>query len=260
LSTSHHSSIGGRRPSAGPKIRVDKPFPVNAPRIDGGYARSLTKIVRVDVGSYSPLLDRTALFQKRWRMLGPRVTKADRAEAERTLSELLATGHGRRLWHGALVYGLYEAAVGGSDLLVLHPGTGQELTRLRFAPASVRRLRRKHGSERFHVALQVVTTGERAVAAADNLARQGRVHDRFLLHGLSAELTVALAEYGQRRLPKLPDWSRTARFSPGYPAWPNLAEQKKVFALLRPERIGVRLTGTHQMVPEYSTSAIVLPA
>ncbi len=260
LSTSNHLSIGGRRSSAKPKTLAGKAFAVNAPRIDGGYARALTKIVRVDVGSYSPFLDQDALFRKRWRMLGPKATKASRVEAEQALGVLLATGHGRRLWHGALVYGLYQAVVVGTELLVLHPGTGQEMTRLRFSPAFVRRLRRKHGSARFHAALQVVTTGERAVVAARKLARQGQIHDQFLLHGLSAELTEALAEYGQSRLPKLPGWSKTVRYSPGYPVWPDLAEQKKIFSLLRPERIGVRLTGTFQMVPEYSTSALVLPA
>ena len=92
------------------------------------------------------------------------------------------------------------------------------------------------------------------------LSRQDRIHDQFLLHGLSAELTEALAEYGQRRLPKLPGWSKTVRYSPGYPVWPDLSEQKKIFALLRPQRIGVRLAPSFQMVPEYSTSAIILPA
>ena len=193
-------------------------------------------------------------------MLGPKATRAVRLEAEQALGRLLATGHGRRLWHSALVYGLYEAGVSGTELLVLHPGTGQELTRLRFSPAFVRRLLRKHGSARFHIALQVVTMGERAAEEARNLAEQGRVYDQFLLHGLSAELTEALAEYGQHRLPRLPGWSKTVRYSPGYPVWPDLSEQEKIFTLLRPERIGVGLTETFQMVPEYSTSAIILPA
>ena len=232
----------------------------SARRIIAGYARALTKIVHVDIRRYAPLLDQAALFRKRWRMLGPKSTRADQLEAKRTLDRLLDVGHGRRVWHGALVYGLYEARVIGNELLVLHPGTGEELTRLAFAPAFALRLRRKHGEERFHVALQVVTTGGASAMESRELGRQGRIHDQFLLHGLSAELTDALAEYGQRRLPKLPGWSKTVRYSPGYPVWPELSEQKKIFALLRPQRIGVRLTTSFQMVPEYSTSAIILPA
>jgi 5-methyltetrahydrofolate--homocysteine methyltransferase len=193
-------------------------------------------------------------------MLGPKSTRADQLEAKRTLARLLDVGHGRRVWHGALVYGLYEGSVVGNELLVLHPGNGEELTHLAFAPAFALRLRRKHGEERLHVALQVVTTGGASAVESRELGRQGRIHDQFLLHGLSAELTEALAEYGQRRLPKLPGWSKTVRYSPGYPVWPDLSEQKKVFALLRPQRIGVKLTSSFQMVPEYSTSAIVLPA
>jgi len=47
------------------------------------------------------------------------------------------------------------------------------------------------------------------------------------------------------------------RYSAGYPAWPDLADQSGVWALLRPERIGITLTEAHQMVPEQSTSAII---
>jgi 5-methyltetrahydrofolate--homocysteine methyltransferase len=217
-------------------------------------------MIHVDVRKFAPLLDRDRLFRKRWRMLGPRTTEAARRDADRTLADLLAVTRRRGLWHGALVYGLFEASVAGNELVVVHPGTGDELTRLRFAPAFARRLRRKYGAERFHTALQVVTTGAPAPREGRRLAGEGRVHDQFLLHGLSAELTEVLAAYSQVRLPKLPGWRRTVRYSPGYPVWPDLSEQKKVFALLRPERIGVRLTRSFQMVPEYSTSAIILPA
>jgi 5-methyltetrahydrofolate--homocysteine methyltransferase len=193
-------------------------------------------------------------------MLGPRPTSAARLDADRTLADLLEATRKRRLWHGALVYGLFEASVAGNELVVVHPGTGDELTRLQFAPAFALRLQRKHGKERFHIALQVVTTGAALTREGREFAGQGRVHDQFLLHGLSAELTEVLAGYAHSRLPKLPGWHKTVRYSPGYPIWPDLSEQKKIFALLRPQRIGVRLTRSFQMVPEYSTSAIILPA
>ena len=232
----------------------------NRPRVVAGYARALTKIIHVEIRRYAPYLDRDTLFRKRWRMLGPKATRAARFEAEWTLDQLLATAHRRGLWHGALVYGLFAARVENKNLLVLHPGTDQELTRLQFAPTFARRLARQHRSARFHIALQVVTTGERAAEESRKLAEQGKVHDQFLLHGLGAELTEVLAGYCQAGLPKLPGWSKIARYSPGYPVWPDLSEQQKIFALLRPDRIGVTLTENFQMVPEYSTSAIVLPA
>jgi len=250
-----------RAVKAGQPVRRQRPEEGrNHPAISAGYARSLTKMVRSDTSRFLRFLDQEALFRKRWRMFGPRPTRTARREAERTLEDLLATSCRDRLWHAAAVYGLFEARVEGNGLVVTHPRTGEELTRLSFAPAFALRLRRKHGEERFNMALQVVTIGAAVAAAGRRLAATGRIHDQFLLHGLSAEMTEALAEYGQRRLPKLPGWSKTVRYSPGYPVWPDLSEQKKVFALLRPQRIGVRLTRGFQMVPEYSTSAIILPA
>jgi 5-methyltetrahydrofolate--homocysteine methyltransferase len=232
----------------------------NQPRIDGAFVRALTKIIHADVRTYALKLDRDRLFRKRWRMVGPGATRAEWREAERLLDKLLATGHKRGLWHGVMVYGLFEAVISGSELAVVHPRTGQELTRLEFAPAFARRLQRKHGTDRFHIALQVLTVGTRVVQESRRLARQKRIHDQFLLHGLSAELTEVLAGYCQSLLPQLPGWKKAVRYSPGYPVWPNLSEQNKIFALLRPQRIGVSLTRSFQMAPEYSTSAVILPA
>lgn len=47
------------------------------------------------------------------------------------------------------------------------------------------------------------------------------------------------------------------RFSFGYPACPNLEDQKLLFALLKPEDIGVELTESFMMEPEAAVSAIV---
>jgi 5-methyltetrahydrofolate--homocysteine methyltransferase len=49
-----------------------------------------------------------------------------------------------------------------------------------------------------------------------------------------------------------------SRYSFGYPACPNLEDQAKLMELLDGERIGVRLTEEYQLVPEQSTSAIIV--
>ena len=48
------------------------------------------------------------------------------------------------------------------------------------------------------------------------------------------------------------------RYSPGYPACPDLSMQETLFDLLEPGEIGVELTEEHMMDPEASVSAIVL--
>src|SRR2546430_2692469 len=52
---------------------------------------------------------------------------------------------------------------------------------------------------------------------------------------------------------------RGSRYSWGYPACPDLEDQTKVAELLDIERIGVSLTEEFHLVPEQSTSAIVVP-
>ena len=51
---------------------------------------------------------------------------------------------------------------------------------------------------------------------------------------------------------------RGSRYSFGYPACPNLEDQVQIMELLRPERIGVTLSEEFQLVPEQSTSAIIV--
>ncbi len=49
---------------------------------------------------------------------------------------------------------------------------------------------------------------------------------------------------------------RGSRYSFGYPACPNLANQKQLLALLGAERIGIQMGDEDQLHPEQSTSAI----
>ena len=51
---------------------------------------------------------------------------------------------------------------------------------------------------------------------------------------------------------------RGSRYSFGYPACPDLAQQRQLLTLLRAQEIGVSLTEEDQLDPEQSTSAIVV--
>jgi 5-methyltetrahydrofolate--homocysteine methyltransferase len=51
---------------------------------------------------------------------------------------------------------------------------------------------------------------------------------------------------------------RGRRYSPGYPACPDLALQQGVWQLLNPSAMGVQLTSGDMMDPEASVSALVL--
>ena len=117
----------------------------------------------------------------------------------------------------------------------------------------------------------VVTIGSRIGEEITKLYQANSYHDYLLLHGFSVELTDALAEYWHGRMREelgiggrqqdvhsaVTQDYQGSRYGFGYPACPDLDAHKPLFALLKPEAIGVSLTETMQMVPEQTTSAIV---
>ena len=109
------------------------------------------------------------------------------------------------------------------------------------------------------VAMQLVTIGSQIFDKSTKLFKEGKYSDLFYLKGFAAEVAEALAEYGHSHIRAELDVPETqgARFSFGYPALPNLAGNKKLYDILNARRIDVKITATYQMVPEYSTSAII---
>ena len=123
------------------------------------------------------------------------------------------------------------------------------------------------------VAFHVVTMGNRVSEAANELFQKDAYREYLEIHGLSVQLTEALAEYWHGRVRSEMGFAeedsgdldeifrqgyRGSRYSFGYPACPNLEDQTKVVELLAPGRIGVELSEEFQLHPEQSTSAVVV--
>jgi len=124
------------------------------------------------------------------------------------------------------------------------------------------------------IGLSLVTIGPKASVETQRLFEGGEYTKYLYLHGLSVETAEALAEFHHKKMreelgiagedaPEIRDLFhqkyRGSRFSFGYPACPNLEDQTKLFALLKPEEnVGVRLTSGFLLEPEQSTSAIVV--
>ena len=115
--------------------------------------------------------------------------------------------------------------------------------------------------------------GQRASDVARQWFHADRYRDYLYLHGLSVEIAEALAEYvhkrirgelgfgheDARRMEKLlKQGYRGGRYSFGYPACPDLAQQSKILDLLGAGKIGITVTENDELVPEQSTSAIVV--
>jgi 5-methyltetrahydrofolate--homocysteine methyltransferase len=123
------------------------------------------------------------------------------------------------------------------------------------------------------VAFHVVTAGEVASTKSAELFAANNYSDYLHFHGISVEAAEALAEYWHKQIRQelgilaedgktLEDLFRQSyhgsRYSFGYPACPYLEDQQHIMQLLQPEKIGVSLTSEYQLVPEQSTSAIIV--
>lgn len=177
------------------------------------------------------------------------------------------------------VYGYFPCQSEGQDLVLHDPsaftpgslvprGKIEEVARFHFPRQSGREglclsdYFQPAESSRFDVvAFQVVTVGSGADELGAALEKRGEYAEALFVHGLAMAATEGLAEWHHRHiraeLGLAPE--RGKRYSFGYSACPDLADQAKLFALLQPqERIGVALTSAFQLVPEASTTAILV--
>jgi 5-methyltetrahydrofolate--homocysteine methyltransferase len=249
-----------------------------------------TEVIRgIPLAEYAAYLDERALFMGQWGL------KPSRGDGGASYEDLVETeGRPRlRMWlermqtegllEAAVVYGYFRCVSSGNDLIVLGPDGATELERFSFPRQ--RRDRRLcladffkpqgsgQGVQTDVVAFQLATMGNRVSQATAELFAKNAYREYLELHGLSVQLTEALAEYWHARIRRElglagsdPDSLdgffrvdyRGARYSIGYPACPDLADRAKMVRLLEPSRIGVELSEEMQLHPEQSTDAIVL--
>ncbi|MFE6777708.1 methionine synthase [Streptomyces sp. NPDC057702] len=268
-------------PESGPvrsDVAVDNPVP--EPPFWG------TRVVKgIQLVDYASWLDEGALFKGQWGLKqnrtgdGPTYEELVETEGRPRLRGWLDKLLTENLLEAAVVYGYFPCVSKGDDLILLHED-GTERTRFTFPrQRRGRRLcladffRPEESGERDVVGLQVVTVGSRIGEATAELFEANSYRDYLELHGLSVQLAEALAEYWHARVRaelgfagEDPDSVeamfdlkyRGARFSLGYGACPDLEDRAKIADLLRPERIGVKLSEEFQLHPEQSTDAIVI--
>ncbi|MTA06583.1 MAG: methionine synthase, partial [Actinobacteria bacterium] len=245
-----------------------------------------SRIVKgIPLADYVGMLDERALFVGQWGLKGNRGEFEEMAESEGRprLRALLNEVQSQGWLEAAVVYGYFPCVSEGNDLIVLHhegPDKGKERVRFTFPRQS--RDRRLCLADFFAaqstgrtdvVAFHVVTMGNTVSKAANELFAADKYREYLELHGLSVQLTEALAEHWHARIREemkvrdqdAPDLQgildqgyRGSRYSFGYPACPDIEQQTQLCELLEPERIGVELSEEFQLHPEQSTSAIIV--
>ncbi len=231
-----------------------------------------------------PYVNETALFHFQW---GYRRRGKTLAEHEAFIDS-----HVRPIFHDLAkqcskesilqpraAYGFWHCVPEGDSLVLLDPdNAAKEVARFQFP-----RQRGKKNlciTDFFHsrndtpdvIALQVVTIGQEASEVARTWFAEDRYQDYLHLHGLSVEAAEALAEYIHKQVRAelgiseadardmkslFKQGYRGSRFSFGYPACPNMADQEILLDLLGADKIGIEMSEEEQLHPEQSTSALV---
>jgi 5-methyltetrahydrofolate--homocysteine methyltransferase len=246
-------------------------------------------IARVPVKAIVPYLNERMLYQFQWGYRKEGRSLAEyKAWARTELRPILARISDIAIRENILVpqaaYGYWRCAAQGNDVILFDDsgpgGKEREIARFPFPRQNKEGglciadfFRDVDDPERDVIGLQVVTMGRRASEAAREWFADNRYQDYLYLHGLSVEMAEAFAEYVHKRIrgelgfaaeeardhdEMLNQGYRGSRYSFGYPACPNLADQRLILELLRAEEIGVVLTEEDQLDPEQSTSAIIV--
>ncbi|MFN0006436.1 MAG: methionine synthase [Planctomycetota bacterium] len=241
-------------------------------------------VERIDLQSVIPYVNETTLFQFQWgyRRKGKAVgTYQDfiKKKVRPIFHELAKQCAKEKILECKAAYGYWKCVPEGDSLVLLDPkDEGKEAARFTFPrqPAKQRRCL----SDFFHVhdgkpdvvGLMVVTVGQQASEVAREWFAADRYQDYLHLHGLSVEFAEGLSEYIHKQMrgelgiagddardmkELFKQGYRGSRFSFGYPACPNLADQEILLRLLGAEKIGITMSEEHQLWPEQSTSALV---
>jgi len=239
----------------------------------------------IQLSDYAGMLDERALFVGQWGLKGNRGEYESMVENEGRprLRSLINEVQSKGWLNAAVVYGYFPCYSEGNDLVIVHhegSDKGKERTRFTF-PRQTRDRRlcisdffaSKESGKTDVVAFHVVTMGSTVSDASAQLFADNNYREYLELHGLSVQLTEALAEHWHARMREelhvksedstdlqgiLDQGYRGSRYSFGYPACPDLEQQVQLCELLDPSRIGVELSEEFQLHPEQSTSAIIV--
>jgi 5-methyltetrahydrofolate--homocysteine methyltransferase len=224
------------------------------------------KILDIGIKDLIGLIDREILFASRWQFRQAQTGEEREKQKREILMPVFDRISGiclkKNILEPRIIYGYFECRRQENAVLVT-PAQGSKINKTQRFEFPRRRQEPHLCVADFFpdgfITMQLVTVGDRVIKEGARLFGENKYADAFYLKGFAAQAAEAAAEYAYRHIKKelnVPP-EQGCRVSFGYPAAPNLMDQKKLYALLDGAQIGVKLTETYQLVPEYSTSAVV---
>ncbi|ESA36082.1 methionine synthase [Leptolyngbya sp. Heron Island J] len=239
-------------------------------------------------------LDLQALFVGQWQFRKPKAQTREEYDgflAEKVhpiLAEWKQKVKEENLLHPQLIYGYFPCTAEGNSVHVYDPAViEQGLTPQDSEPLFTWEFPRQRSMRRLCIAdfflpkdqnqfdvfpMQAVTVGQISADYARQLFAEDKYTDYLYFHGLAVQTAEAMAEWCHVLIRKElgyadqdPDNIRDmlaqryqgSRYSFGYPACPNVADQAKQLDILGVDRIGMTMDESEQLYPEESTTAII---
>ena len=243
-------------------------------------------VEEVDLNQIWPFINEVALFRGQWQFKKGKKTEEEfEAQLEDEVRPLFRKMCKQFKDEGILlpkvVYGYWLCQSDGDDLIIYDPeDENKEIERFTWPrQAGKKRLcvsdffKSVDSGEKDVIGLSCVTMGPRVSEVAKKLYGEDKYQEYLYTHGLGVEACEGCAEMWHKRMRQemgidgddsgkirelFTQKYRGSRYSFGYPAVPEMRDQEKLFKLLKPERIGCKLTENWQIDPEQSTSAIVV--
>jgi len=243
------------------------------------------RLEQVPLRAVLPYINRNTLYKFQWgfKPQGRNVEQYReyaRRELDPILNRLVAESDANKVLEPTALYGYFSCQSEGNALLVYRtPDSSDVVARFDLPRQTTERrlcvadfFRSVASGERDVLALMLVTIGQHAADHARELFTADEYQNYLYWHGLNAEGAEGLAEYVHKRIrvelgigredaraidELIKQNYRGSRYSFGYPACPNLADQRMILDLLGAEKIGVVMGDEDQLWPEDSTSALI---
>ena len=243
------------------------------------------RLEKIPMRAVLPYINRNTLYKFQWgfKPQGRNVAQYAeyaRRELDPILNRLVRESDAEDVLRPCALYGYFSAQSEGNTLLVYHsPDSDEIVARFELPRQKTERklcvadfFRSVESGERDVLAMMLVTIGQHAADHARELFAADKYQEYLYWHGLNAEGAEGLAEFVHKRIrvelglgnedareidELIKQNYRGSRYSFGYPAVPNLSDQRKILDLLGADSIGVVMGDEDQLWPEDSTSALI---
>lgn len=234
-----------------------KPVVPHAPSIIGTPIR--LKSDQIKMNEVWELIDKKSLFKLSWGLRGKAGSDSE-ADHEILLNEWKIRIIREKLFEPEIVYGFFKCHNKDGKLVVDDPKGDSVVFDFPRSSKSSHLCLTDYFGEDDIVAFQAVTVGTKVSDVIEKWNKEDKYADAYYLHGLAVEVAEALAEWINRKIKsefKLGE-KGGLRYSWGFPSCPDVMQHELVWKLLEPEKSGMTLTESGQIIPEQSTAAIVV--